>query len=381
MSVYKRGDGRWQVLVDLDRGADGRRRRRALGVYRTKKEAESAERKAKQDRERGVDLNPKTVTVADLLTCFVADRRAKGRAIRTVARYAELAREQIAPHLGALALAKLTPAHVSAWLALLLERGGVDGGPLAPRTARHAFTLLRSALRWAVRHDLVMRNVAEAVDPPTTPRSQAKALGEDDVARLLAASDKGRWGPFIRVALGTGARRGELLALCWSDVDFESATLTIARAVVEVWIKGQGAQVTEKTTKTDRVRTIPLAPMVVEALRKQRTMQAADKLAAGPAFTDSGHVFQGPLGGRLAPSAATEAFRGFRARLGIRGTLHDLRHTAATWMIAGGIDLRTVASVLGHSATSTTLNTYAHVVRGAEAKAVAAIERRLKKEA
>lgn len=194
---------------------------------------------------------------------------------------------------------------------------------------------------------------------------------------MLRAGDETRWGPFFRVALGTAARRGELLALRWSDVDLDGGTMTIARAVVETSGPRRGARVVEKTTKTDRVRVVPLGALALDALRTQRRMQAVDRLRIGAAFQDSGHVFQGAIGGALVPYLATDAFRYLRTRLKIDATLHDLRHTAATWMLAGGIDVKTVATVLGHSAASTTLNVYGHVVAGAQAKAVAAIDERL----
>ena len=106
-------------------------------------------------------------------------------------------------------------------------------------------------------------------------------------------------------------------------------------------------------------------------------MQAEDRLKAGGAFQDSGHVFQRPLGGSLSPYLATDAFRYIRDRLKLKATLHDLRHTAATWMLSSGIDIRSVAQVLGHTQASTTLSVYSHVLQGAEEKAVAAIDARL----
>ena len=126
MSVYRRKSGRYAVLVDLESTATGLRRRKSVGTYRTRKEAEAAERKALEARDRGIDLSPKTVTVAQLLDRFVVDRRAKGRALRTVMRYEELAKLTIAPHIGGIALAKLAPAHLSAWLATFQERGSAE---------------------------------------------------------------------------------------------------------------------------------------------------------------------------------------------------------------------------------------------------------------
>ena len=117
-----------------------------------------------------IDLSPKTVTVAQLLDRFLAGRRVKGRALRTVMRYDELAKFTIAPHIGGIALAKLSPAHVSCWLATIKERGSVEKKRLAPKSVSHAFSLLRSALRWAIRHDLGSAvNVADAVDALSAP--------------------------------------------------------------------------------------------------------------------------------------------------------------------------------------------------------------------
>lgn len=117
MSIYKRKSGRYAVLVDLEPSVLGTRRRKSIGTYRTRKEADAAERKALDARDRGIDLSPKTVTIVQLLDRFIGDRRAKGRAMRTVMRYEELAKFTIAPHIGGIVLAKLSPAHLSSWLA------------------------------------------------------------------------------------------------------------------------------------------------------------------------------------------------------------------------------------------------------------------------
>jgi len=384
MSVYRRKSGRYAVLIDLESTATGLRRRKSIGTFRTRKDAEVAERRALEARDRGIDLSPRTVTVAELLDRFVADRRAKDRAIRTVARYEEIARLSIGPHLGSIPVAKLSPAHVSGWLATLRKEGSAAKKALSPKSVKHAFATLRAALRWAVRHDLAWRNVADAVDMPTAPRSQARAIDEAEATRLFGVADATRWGPFFRLALGTGARRGELLALRWEDVSIPEvgqATLTVRYAFVEV--KGKDARIIEKGTKTDRIRTIALGALAVEALRRQRTMQGEDRLAAGGLiadgglFDDSGHVFQGPKGGPIRPDLATAAFSDVRTLAKVKATLHDLRHTAASWMLAGGVDVTSVARILGHTTPSTTLGIYAHAMPGDGSRAVATIDERL----
>jgi integrase len=380
MSIYKRKSGRYAVLIDLEPTALGGRRRKSVGTHRTRKEAEAAERKALEARDRGIDLSPKTVTVAELLDRFVADRRAKGRALRTVMRYEELARLTVAPHIGGVPLAKLAPAHLSAWLATLQERGSAKGKPLAPKSVWHAYMILRSALRWAVRHDLAWRNVADSIDAPSVPRSQARAIDEDEATRFFRVADATRWGPFFRLALGTGARRGELLALRWEDVsipDLGQATLTVRRAFVEP--KGKGGRIVEKGTKTDQVRSIPLGALAIDALHSQWASQALERRESGPAYTDTGHVFQHERGGPVGPDLATKAFARARKESQVKATLHDLRHTAASWMLASGVDISAVARILGHSTPSTTLGIYAHVLPASEARAVATIDERLER--
>jgi hypothetical protein len=191
MSIYKRKSGKWAAVVCLDPTANGLMRRRSLGTFATRKDAERAERDALAAKDRGIDLSPGKVTVANLLERYIADRRAKERAIRTVERYEGLSRLSIVPHLGTMTLAKLTPAHVSGWLVTIREHGGVDGRALAGKTVKHAYALLRSALRWALRHDLVARNVAEAVDPPSVGRSQARALTDEEASAFLGGPSSG----------------------------------------------------------------------------------------------------------------------------------------------------------------------------------------------
>ncbi len=290
MAIYRRESGRYAVLIDVDRKADGARQRRTLGTYRTRKDAERAEREALAARDRGTDLAPGRITVGELLERYLDDRRALGRGEKTLERYAGIARFNLAPHVGSVALAKFRPAHVSELVATLRSRGGRDGRPLSPKTVKHAFALLKGALAWAVRQELVGRNVADIVTPPSVRRSDVTALSVDEAQRLLSVADGGRWGPFMRLALATGARRGELLALRWDDVDFELATLTIRASLSET-----RSGVTHKGTKTDRVRVVALAATALDALRRQRSLQAQERLAAGSAFTDCGHIFQGRI--------------------------------------------------------------------------------------
>lgn len=367
MSVYKRKSGKWAARIDVGRNRDGRRLRRALGTYATRKDAERAERKALEALDRGIELLPRTTTLANIVDRFLADVRTRLEA-KTVERYGELARLHIVPRLGTIPVGKLRAAHVSELYAHLLKEGS-HGRRLSPRTVHHVHRLLHRILSWAERMQLVERNVTRLVDAPKPSVTEAKALTADEVDAILVNSEGSSWQPFFALAYATGARRGELLALTWDDIDIDAGKLMIRRSLVQT----RGGT-TVKSTKTDRVRLVPLSRPAVEALRRVRSMQAAERLAAGPSYVDGGYVFAGPLGEPHAPHAASDAFRFYARRCRIStAKLHSLRHTAATLMIAAGKDIRTVAGILGHSTPSTTLNVYGHLVPGYAASAVDAL--------
>jgi len=221
--------------------------------------------------------------------------------------------------------------------------------------------------------ELVGRNVADAVRPPKAVRPEAKALAVDEAQRLLAHAKETRFGPLFAVAIATGARRGELCALRWDAVDLERATMTIRTSVSKT-----RAGFCEKGTKSGKVRTVSLSPLAIEAFRARRVRQAQDRLAAGGAYESAGYVFADALGGRISPDVVTREFYQFARRVGLSTTsFHSLRHTAATWMIGGGVDVRTAASVLGHASPNVTLAVYSHLIAGAQAVAVATIDDRL----
>ena len=151
-----------------------------------------AGRDALAARDRGIDLAPAKVTVADVLTRYLRDR--KGRcAAKTLQEYEKIANRYIIPHLGAKALAKLRPAHIAEWQQTLAERGGDEGRALSAKTTFHARSLLSASLRWACKMQLLVVNPCTAVDAPIVRRSDAKALTRDEIGRLLkATSNPGR---------------------------------------------------------------------------------------------------------------------------------------------------------------------------------------------
>lgn len=368
MSVYKRKSGKYAVLIDLDSSPTGMRRRKSIGTFRTRKEADAAERGALEARDRGVDLSPKTVTVAEILVRYMERCRTKALSTKTLERYDALARCHILPVIAGVPLARLKPAHV-------LDVYARAKSGTSAKTVRHVHSLLHAALDWALEQNLCIRNVSDVSkrDLPKAEVSPARALTEDEAKRLIDAAAETPWQAFFVLALCTGARRGELCALLWSNVDLDNATMTIARSVVRT-----NAGLEFKGTKTGRVRTVPLNGLAVAALRAHRARQNEERLQKGGFYESAGLVFANEIGQPWNPDSITNAFVRIAKAANISTTrLHDVRHSAATWLLQGGIDVRTVAAVLGHNSPVTTLNTYAHVLPGAEARAVEAIAQRL----
>ena len=365
MSIYKRKSGRYAVVIAK---AEGAKERCSLGTFATEAEAKKVERKALSARDRGGNVAFKRITVADMIAAFLEHCRNEPdrHTAATIETYELKTKRYIVPKLGAVLLSKLSVATVAAWKNELRATIGRSGKPLAAKTVHNIYGILHAVLSLAVGLEYIDRNVcdAKAAKParPATGEHAGKALTDDEIRKLLKAAEGTRWYAFVALALATGARRGELCGLSWTDVDLDAARINIRYSL------SQTKNCVElKDTKTHRGRKVGLSPWALAALRRQRAMIAEDQLRA-PAelYGDSGAVFVNELGERVTPMAATKAFRRLAQASGLStNRLHDSRHTVASHLIADGIDIRTVSGVLGHTNTSTTLNIYAHVLENA----------------
>ena len=236
MSVYKRKSGRYAVLVDLEPAAPGIRRRKSKGTYRTRKQAEAAERKALEARDWGDNLDPERVTIAELSERFIK-AVAPELAGQTVSRYEEHLRMHVIPSIGGVLASKLKPAHLAELYAKLRTEtvryekrtrkpeGTVSikeryGRPLGPTTVLRIHRLMHRMLGWAERKEIVVRNVArkEMEIAPKAVRSPARAPRADQVAAFLAAAEGSGHYAFFALAVATGMRRGEIGAITWDAI-------------------------------------------------------------------------------------------------------------------------------------------------------------------
>jgi integrase len=259
--------------------------------------------------------------------------------------------------LGRVELARMQPSDVEAWIGDVLAQGRKASTVALWRR------VLVMALTDAERDGLITRNAARLSRPPRQSESPPRALTADERTRLVAAARADATiGPVVLLALSTGLRRGELLALRWEDVGPSSVTVTgsLTLGPRGDWIRSE--------PKTRRARrTVGLPAMGRDALVRQR--EAAE---------GSPWVFPGPTGEPFDPRNFTYAYKALTARAGLSGVrLHDLRHTAATLALAAGLPVRDVADALGHSSPSITLDVYGHAIPEGPSRVADALDKAL----
>ncbi len=235
-------------------------------------------------------------------------------------------------------------------------------------------SVVRRGLGQALEWNLVARNVADGVKRPRLERQERTPFDAQQVDKLLKAGASDSLHALFHVAVFTGLRLGEVLALTWKDIDFEDATLTVRQTLTKV---GERFEIGTPRTNTSK-RSLDLSPTVVAELKKQRREQAEKRLVLGEAWaTDL--VFTTTIGTALSPPNVRRSLRRLLKVAGLPPIrFHDLRHTAATLMLSQGITPRVVMDVLGHSDTRMTMGLYAHVLKGQKKAAADAMEALMK---
>lgn len=363
-STAKRGST-WTAYWDKGEDLETRKRRQgSKGGFRTRKEAQAHLSTVLVAVQTGTYTEPSK----QLLGRFLIDEwlPAIGNRVRplTRARYGKIVQTYVAKRdIGGLPLCGVSGGHMTA-LYGELEREGLSVG-----TRRLTHSVLSRALGDAVRWGKLPRNPATAADPPALPRSRAQAWSARELRTFLDHVRDDRCFALWRLAATTGMRRGELLGLAWRNVDLDAARLRVEQQLLPT--EGGCTFGPPKSRRSER--TIALDPDTVAALRRHLGAQRLERDLAGPAYTDSDLVFCDELGRWIHPQRATAWFAKHRKAAGIpTGTLHILRHTAATIALTEGIPLHVVAGRLGDDAR-TLLGVYAHLLPHSDAMAAEAV--------
>lgn len=374
-SIKKRGKGSWRIVVDLPRGPDGKRRQQSVTVRGPKREAEAKLATMLADIENGGFVEPSKLTVADFLERWL-DHVATKTATKTHERYTEIVKLGICPRLGGIKLSNLSPIHIQDLYSELLARGRVrKPGGLSAQTVLHYHRILASALKMAVKWRLIQHNPIDRAEPPRPKRAEIVVLSETETAELL---DEVEGSPLyipVLLAVTTGLRRGETLALRWSHVDLERQTISVQHSLEKS--RSHGLRFKEPKTKRSR-RTIAMLPMLTGALKRHRIAQAEANLRLGKPWDEDGLICSRADGSPINPNTLTSAFASFVRGLDIpQVTFQGLRHTHATHLLANGVHPKVTQERLGHSTIAVTMDLYSHVVPGMQEDAALTVDRAL----
>ncbi len=344
-SIYRHNDRLWAASITLPNG------RRQTFYAHSRSEAAEKLTAALHSRHDGVPIPSGRETVAHFLNEWLTMVHSQLRE-RTWVRYEQLVRVHLLPDLGKKTLRALQPRDLQSLYSKLLDTN------LSPTTVHHVHMVIHRALGQALRLELVARNVADLVDPPRMAHHEMATLSDVDVRRLLSATAEDRLAALWLLAVTTGMRQGELLALRWADLDLTRRALQVTGTLQRT--KGQGLVRSEPKTARSR-RRIMLGDLAVAALQKRRAEQVSERLVAGAKWQDQDLVFATESGGPLDGSELLRHFRRLLTQADLpRIRFHDLRHTAATLMLSRGVHPKVAADMLGHSTVAITLDLYSH---------------------
>ena len=370
--IVKRGKNSYTVVLNMGKDpSTGKRNQQWVSVKGNKKDAEKRLSEMLHQIDTGSFMRPGKTTVAQFLDRWLKDYAWANLAPRTAEGYEHIIRRHLIPSLGSMPLTQLKPEHLQRYYSEKLSGGRLDAkGGLSPKTVRHHHVTLHDALQSAVKWGVLARNPADAVDAPRFQQHEMHTLDEHDVYRFLEAAKATPHYALFHLALYTGMRRSELLALRWSDTDLVLGQLSVVRSLHHLR-DGKMVFRAPKTAKGKRM--IALSPVTCSVLRDHLEQQKTVCLLMGKPLGDNDLVFSRSDGSPLLPDTVTGTWIKLVRQNGLAGVrFHDARHTHASLMLKQGIHPKIVQERLGHASIGITLDTYSHVAPGLQEAAAAA---------
>ena len=357
-------NGRYYAVLNY-RNAGGQRKTKwiALGLpekgNKRKAEAELARLRAEFEPPKEVGDLSSDMLFADYLLEWL--EIAKGRlAVATYSSYAAMINKPIGPYFRQrnLTLRELEARHLQMFYSEMLRK-------VKPNTVIHYHAIIHSALKYAVKTDMLVQNVADKVDRPKKNSFQPVFLSAEEMQKMFEALRGTKLELPVLVAAFYGFRRGEVLGLKWDAIDFERGTISVIRTVTTITLDGKQTEIEQQSAKTkSSLRTLPLIGSFREYFLQVKEAQELNKQICGNCYNHEydGFVFVDELGERMRANYLTSAFPKFLESHGLRRMrFHDLRHSCASLLLANGVPLKHIQEWLGHSDFTTTANIYAHL--------------------
>ena len=357
-------NGRYYAVLNY-RNAGGQRKTKwiSLGLpekgNKRKAEAELARLRAEFEPPKEVGDLSSDMLFADYLLEWL--EIAKGRlAVATYSSYAAMIKKPVGPYFRQrnLTLRELEARHLQMFYSEMLRK-------VTPNTVIHYHAIIHSALKYAVKTDMLVQNVADKVDRPKENSFQPVFLSAEEMQKMFEALRGTKLELPVLVAAFYGFRRGEVLGLKWDAIDFERGTISVIRTVTTITVDGKQTEIEQQSAKTkSSLRTLPLIGSFREYFLQVKEAQELNKQVCGNCYNHEydGFVFVDELGERMRANYLTSAFPKFLEDHGLRRMrFHDLRHSCASLLLANGVPMKQIQEWLGHSDIGTTANIYSHL--------------------
>lgn len=352
-TIYQRAqDGRWYGVITLKDDAGGPVRRKYLSA-KTRSEVVRKLKALQRQIDEGLTTSDESVTVEILINRWRDDVLRHQVSANTVDNYMRVAIHHIIPTLGTKRLAQLTTNDVDRLIAMKMK------SDLAVSSVKRIRSVLAQAIDQGMRWGWVNRNVATLARSPRMPRQEGRTMTPEQAQQFLESLHGHRREALYSLMLATGLRRGEALGLKWEDFDETKGLLHIRRQL----LRQEGVLVTTDTKTFQSRRTVNVPSQMNVSLRQHRVRQDAERSAMGDAWTDTGFIFTSVIGTPFDPRNLLREFKKVCLDAGLGDWhLHELRHSAASLMLAHGVKLQVVSEVLGHASIRMTADVYGHVL-------------------
>ena len=348
--IAKRGSS-YSYIVRVKDPETGKSKQKWISGFATKEEAKSARDKARTESRDGVFVSPTKITVQEHFEEWWEIKRTKVKPT-TAENYRFILDRYILPKFGSQLLKDLSSAKIEKVFIELIQ-------DLSESTVRLVSIVLSQGLERAVKERRIAFNPAKGIERPKGRKRSVTPYTSNELKALLESLESHRLFAFFRLLAYTGARRGEILALRWSDLDFDKATLTISKNRTRL---GKSVIEQDSTKGGDGKRLVQLDSETLRLVRDHRRRQIEERMKAGSLWQEADFIFTRENGLPLDPSTPYQLFKKTAKRLGLRSeSLHSIRHLHATELLNSGAGVHLVKDRLGHSDISTTLRIYAHI--------------------
>lgn len=360
----QRKDGTWEGRITIGKTADGKQKRKS--VYgKTNKEVLAKMTKIQNALLNGTNIEPSKLTLESWLIQWLQIRNNDNIRLSTIENYSIYVYKQIIPRIGYKKIKDIKPMDLQWLYSELLNSGrrNVRTGKqsssgLSPTTVRLVHIILRCALECAVKNDMIAKNPAKSVSPPTREKFDIMIFTEQQRERFVEVIKNTRFEIAYLLAIHHGMRMGEILGLRWQDIDFENRCIRIKQ---QLMVKPKEGLAFGPPKTQSAYREIYIFGETIKALRKHKVKQCKQRMPVAGHWEENDLVVCNQIGKPIFPSNLRRDYKRILEMNDLPNLrFHDLRHNFASYWASKKANYVTLGKIMGHSKTSFTLDTYTH---------------------